>query len=136
MSYARLFYHFVWATKQREALITEHNRPAIFACIVHKVGEFKGYVHALNAMSDHVHLVVMVPPTVSLAQFIGQVKGSSSHLASHLPDTDPRVGFAWQDEYGVLSVSERHLPIVVRYVENQQQHHAANDLNAALERFA
>ena len=46
--------------------------------------EFKGTVRAINGMADHVHLVVTVPPTLPLSMFIGQIKGSSSHLASHV----------------------------------------------------
>jgi hypothetical protein len=60
------------------------NMQPIYACIVDKVAEFKGIVHAVHGMSDHVHLVATVPPTVAISRFIGQVKGSSSHLASRL----------------------------------------------------
>jgi hypothetical protein len=41
--------------------------------------------------------------------------------------------FAWQSDYGIITVSENQLPIVIAYVENQQQHHAANNLNKTLE---
>jgi putative transposase len=131
MPYCRLFYHFVWATKERLSLITDTNREPIFAAIAAKVDELKGMVYALNGMPDHVHLVTTIPPHLPLATFIGQIKGSSSHLASRLGG-DSTV-FAWQAEYGVVSVSESHLPIVVRYVNFQQQHHSAHTLNRALE---
>jgi putative transposase len=131
MPYSRLFYHFVWATKERAPLITEDNRESLYAVISAKVEEFKGVVHAINGTADHVHLVVTLPPTLSLARFIGQVKGSSSHLASRLAKDGG--AFTWQSEYGVVSLSESYLPTVVRYVHLQQQHHAANTLNRALE---
>lgn len=111
-------------------LITAHNREQLFRAMIAKVQELRGIVHALNAMPDHVHLVVTVPPSLSLAAFIGQVKGSASHLAARLPNAEP---FAWQAEYGVLSVSERHLPTVVQYVAEQQRHHAQHTLNTMLE---
>jgi putative transposase len=71
---------------------------------------------------------------MSVAKFVGEVKGCSSHLASRLIEgyLEP---FAWQIEYGVLSVSEFHLPVVVRYVVNQRKHHAEGSLNARLERI-
>jgi putative transposase len=133
MPYSRLFYHFVWATYDRLPLITAANQDAIYRAISQKVVDLQGLVHALNGMPDHVHLVVTVPPRVALATLIGQVKGSSSHLAGRLSDTDGARPFAWQQEYGVLSISEVHLPIVVRYVLQQQQHHADNRLNRTLE---
>ncbi len=133
MPYFRLFYHFVWATHERLPLITAANREPIHKCIAAKAQELGGIVHALNSLPDHVHLVVTVPPKVALATFIGQVKGSSSHLASRLKERAHPEPFAWQAEYGVLSISERHLPVVVRYVQNQQKHHAERTLNTRLE---
>lgn len=130
MPYYRLFYHIVWATRERLPMITPANREPIYRAIHAKVEEQRGVLHVLNGMSDHIHLVATVPPAVALATFVGQVKGFSSHLASRLPDARP---FAWQAEYGVLTISERHLPVVVRYVENQEQHHTQNTLNRRLE---
>jgi len=66
-----------------------------------------------------------------LATFVGQIKGNSSHVASRL--SNGSVTFAWQAEYGAVSVSESHLPAVVRYVRLQQRHHTVNTLNQKLE---
>jgi len=129
MPYSRLFYHFVWATHQRLPLITPHLRDSLYAAIRAKVKALGGITHALNGMPDHVHLVVTVPPNIALATFIGQVKGMSSHAVSGVSAQ----AFAWQHEYGVLSVSEAHLPTVVRYVTEQEQHHAENHLDRRLE---
>jgi putative transposase len=131
MPYSRLFYHFVWATKERFPLITERNQEPLYAAITAKVKEFKGLCYALNGTSDHVHLVVSLPPIVSLTTFVGQVKGSSSHLVSRLEAGQNH--FAWQAEYGVVSVSETHLPTIVRYVQQQQRHHAIDAIDMRLE---
>ncbi|MBM4423850.1 MAG: IS200/IS605 family transposase [Chloroflexi bacterium] len=131
MPYSRLFYHFVWSTHNRLPLITEANRDPLYAAMRAKVTELGGLTHALNGMPDHAHLLVTVPPKIALATFIGQVKGVSSHLASRLSTE----AFAWQREYGVLSLSESHLPTVVRYVVEQQKHHAENSVDERLERW-
>jgi putative transposase len=131
MPYCRLFYHFVWATKERLLLVTEFNREPLYAAIGAKVKELKGIVYALNGTDDHVHLVATVPPSLPLATFIGQIKGSSSHVASRL--SNDSATFAWQAEYGAVSVSESHLPTVVHYVRSQQHRHAENTLNQKLE---
>ena len=54
----------------------------------------------------------------AVGAFIGQVKGSASHLAAKLSAET----FAWQSEYGIISISENQLAIVISYVQNQQQH--------------
>jgi putative transposase len=131
MPYSRLFFHFIWSTKDRLPLITERNREPILAAIVSKTREMNGIVHAVNCTSDHVHLLATLRPTTPPSVFIGQVKGSSSHLASRLPDAAP---FAWQAEYGVVTVSESHLPTIVRYIREQEQRHAHCDVHSVLER--
>ena len=131
MPYSRLYYHIIWGTKHRLPLITEVNRQPIYAAIRAKVAAMGGMTHALNGPSDHVHLVATVPPNMSVARFIGQVKGNSSHLAARLDGGT----FAWQAEYGVLSISESHLSTVMSYVVAQQQHHASSHLNERLERI-
>jgi putative transposase len=131
MTYSRLFYHIVWTTKQRLPLITESNEAAIYRVICDKVAELNGIVHAANGMPDHVHLVVTLLPTLALANTIGQFKGSSSFIANRIAGQSQ--SFAWQKEYGVLSISESHVPVIIRYVEQQKQHHATNKLDARLE---
>ena len=129
MPYTRLFYHFIWSTKDRLPLITDENRTAIYSAIRAKVTALGGITHALNGMDDQIHLVVTVPPKIALADFIGLVKGNSSHLVTKLSDQP----FKWQNEYGLLSVSESHLPSVVKYVVEQQKHHSENMLDERLE---
>ena len=131
MPRTRLFYHFVWTTKHRQPMITERNRAAIHACVLAKAAEYDGVVHAINSVADHVHLLVTLPPAVSLAEFVAKAKGASSHLASRLgSDLTP---FSWQGDYGVMTVSEQYLEAVVRYVERQVQHHANRALIPDLE---
>lgn len=131
MPYYRLFYHFVWATKNRLPLITAAVRETLYANMRDKVIELEGQTHALNGMAEHVHLVATVPPKIALSEFVRQVKGSSSHWVNQTGTEK----FVWQREYGVLSVSESHLPIVVRYVLEQEKHHAQNRLDERLERI-
>ncbi|NLD71320.1 MAG: IS200/IS605 family transposase [Chloroflexi bacterium] len=134
MPYWRLFYHLVWATKGREALITtESLERTLIAGVRDKASEMGAIVHAVGCADDHVHLVVSVPPSVGLAAFVGQVKGASSHLVNHTLPLPQR--FGWQAEYGVVSFGEKQLPWVVDYVENQRRHHADRSTYASLERY-
>ncbi len=93
--------------------------------------ELDGIVHAVNGMPDHIHVVASIPPTITLSDVVRQIKGVSSHLASHMPGNNAL--FAWQRDYGVVSLSESQLPVIIRYVELQQQHHQTQTLDARLE---
>jgi putative transposase len=129
MPYTRLFYHVIWATKERMPLITNVNREVIYGAIRAKTAALGGIAHALNGIDDHVHLVATVPPAIALADFVGQVKGRSSREATRATGA----AFAWQSEYGLLSVSESHVPAIVRYVAEQQERHASGKLDERLE---
>ena len=131
MSYWRLFYHFVWATKDREPLIAAQIEVSLHKVIVAKAQELGGIVHAVGGIEDHVHLVVSVPPRLALSDFIRQVKGASSHFANHGVSLPYR--FAWQTEYGVISLANAHLNTAIAYVRHQRQHHNQATLIANLE---
>jgi hypothetical protein len=62
-----------------------------------------------------------VPPKISLARFSGEIKGNTSHFVNYI--IEPGVDFYWQEEYGVVSFSEKDLQLVVRYVHDQRNHH-------------
>lgn len=131
MPYYRLFYHFVWATKEQLPLITPDNEAAIYGVIRKKTSDLNGIVHAANGTQDHIHLAVSLPPVLAPAKFIGQIKGSTAYYVSKL--SGETGAFVWQDEYGVLSFSESHLPTILRYVDQQKEHHADNQLDQRLE---
>ena len=132
MSYWRLYYHFTWGTKKRLFLIEESFEAELHRVIAAKATELGAIVHAVGGIEDHVHLVVSVPPKLSLSRFIGQVKGNSSHFVNKV--VGPGYKFHWQAEYGVESFGEKNLPYVVRYVKSQREHHGESTTQNRLER--
>ena len=133
MPYSKLYYHFIWGTKNRLPLIDSALEPELYRVIVAKAQGMGGFVHAIGGIEDHVHLGVSIPPKIAPAKFIGDVKGNSSHYVNHV--IKPDFEFRWQDEYGVLSFGEKNLSVVVRYIHNQKQHHADGTLIAEMERM-
>ena len=83
MSYSRLFYHMIWGTKNREPLIQIEFEISLYNVIAAKAKDLGAFVYAVGGIEDHVHLVASVPPRIALADFIGQVKGNSSHWVNH-----------------------------------------------------
>ncbi|MGQ9668366.1 MAG: IS200/IS605 family transposase [Anaerolineae bacterium] len=116
-----LFYHIIWTTKHREAMILPQFQDRLYASIAKKSSTIGGIVHAVRGVADHVHLAVSVPPRIALAIFVGQVKGASAHFVNHV--ICPGFHFAWQDGYGVISLHESQLHTVVQYILCQAQHH-------------
>ena len=133
MPYWRLFYHIVFATKNREPLITPDIEDELHGYLTGKATALGAIVYAVNGIEDHVHIVASVPPKIALSDFIGQIKGAASHHINHLPG---RAGllFDWQRGYGVLSFGQKQLDWVADYARDQKRHHREGTIVAALER--
>ena len=124
MPFVQLFYHLVWATKDRQPLLLPALEPVVHVYLRAKATGLGGVLFALNGAEDHVHMVVSVPPRIALATFIGQVKAVASTRVNRARPGE--VQLLWQGEYGAFSFDARHLPHIVAYVEKQKQHHAEN----------
>jgi putative transposase len=124
--------HFVWATYQRHPLITDSVREPLYRCITAEVVRLKAEVLAIGGLADHVHLAVMFPATVSIGDFMKQIKGASS-AAAQGKMIDPESFFKWQEGYGAFAFHTNMIDDVVFYVETQEARHARNNLSPNLE---
>ncbi len=134
MPFWRLYYHLVWATHSREALILPTLEPHLYAYLVSKAAELNVYVYAVNGCSDHVHLLAAIPPKHAVAEVVRNLKGASSHFINHSLNLE--YTFAWQRGYGALSLGERQREVAQNYILRQKQHHGEGNVNAWLERDA
>jgi putative transposase len=133
-TYTEAFYHFVWATRQRGWFVTPEIERPLYRYIEQRCGAMRVHVYALNGMLDHVHLVVGLPATLSVSDFMEAIKGASSHYINHLPG-QPGCLY-WQPGYGLLTFAQSDLKRIVTYVENQKRHHADGKLSPKMERAA
>jgi REP element-mobilizing transposase RayT len=132
MSFWRLYYHLVWATKNRGHLIQPETENRLYAHIVRKAAELDVYVYGINGWYDHIHLLVAIPPKHAVADVVKRLKGSSSHYLNH--GGGLAYAFAWQRGYGALTLEERQRAKAEAYVRDQKDHHEQQTANAWLER--
>lgn len=71
-------------------------------------------------MSDHIHIFIGMRPTQSISSLVQNVKTETSKW---IKEQKFSVNFAWQEGYGAFSYSRSHVPNVIRYIQNQEQHH-------------
>ena len=100
--------HFVWATWDRQPLITEAVERDLYKYIEAVCADDHCKVLALGGMPDHVHLLVLLSNTVTMADFMRHVKGGSSRFIPKC--LTPGSWFAWQGSYGAFSVSQANIP--------------------------
>jgi putative transposase len=131
MAYWRLFYHFVWTTKNGDPLMTRELEPHVHRYLMSKGSELGAIMLALNGIENHLHVVVALPPRISPADFVKRLKGSSSRFVTRQFD----IPFGWQEGYGVFSISEGDVEAVVAYVRAQKERHRGGRLAAGWERM-
>jgi REP element-mobilizing transposase RayT len=131
-SYTQLYVHLVWSTWDRLPLVTPAIQEQVYACIIASCEKLSVQVIAIGGIEDHVHLLVRIPSTVSIAEVVKQVKGASSHLVTHV--LVPGEFFKWQGAYGAFAISKNHVNRVRDYVLNQKEHHRERRLISELER--
>jgi putative transposase len=88
-------------------------------------------------MPDHLHLLVGLRPDASLSDLVRDIKANSSRLINEKRWVMGR--FSWQEGFGAFSYSRSQLGTVIRYIENQPEHHAKksfrDEYTALLEKF-
>jgi REP element-mobilizing transposase RayT len=129
--YSELYYHYVWRTKGNLALIVPEIKGQLLSEIISKSRELGAYPLEVGGTVDHMHLLVGAPPTLLPSDFIGKVKGSTSHYVNHQLNSPCRLH--WNESYGVLSLAKRDVPAVRRYIQDQVSHHTRGTTNKKME---
>src|SRR5947209_2742512 len=78
--YTQLYIHLVWSTWDRLPLLTPELKATVYVCIQAECHALNTDVIATGGIEDHVHLLVRIPTTISIADLVKQIKGASSHL--------------------------------------------------------
>ena len=89
--------------------------------IYHILVKYGCHVHRIGGMPDHLHILVDIPPTESIASIMQKVKRESS-LAITVNRVLPRWN-GWQEGYGCFSYSRHDIPKITAYIRNQKEHH-------------
>ena len=71
-------YHLVWVPKYRYRVLQGNIAEEVENCIRAFTERQKSEIVELNVQIDHVHLLVLIPPKVSVSDFVGTVKGRSA----------------------------------------------------------
>ena len=75
-------------------------------------------IHTVGGTSNHIHVLLEVPKTRSVADVVRELKANSS---ARIRKSKPI--FAWQTGYGSVSVRPSAILAVKRYIQKQPEHH-------------
>jgi REP element-mobilizing transposase RayT len=122
-TYHQVYLQMVFAVKYRAAVLNRAWRNQVFGVIGNLINEANCKTIIVNGVEDHVHCFVGLRPVVSISELMKTVKAKSSKYINDHKLTPDR--FEWQDGYGVFSYHQSLVNTVFNYIQNQEQHHAA-----------
>ena len=121
-TYVQNYLHIIFHTKSKTTDILSDDLPRVHKYLGGIVRNQGGKLIEVGGMTDHVHMLVSLPKTVALADFMRIIKAESSRWLKTV-NAHYYGAFSWQEGYGAFSVSSSVLPKVVEYIRNQQEHH-------------
>ena len=134
-SFQSCLMHCVWATHQRSPVLSAEIRERLWPYLGGIARERDMKALAVGGVADHVHILVSLPATISVAQAMQLLKGNSSKW---LRETFPgllRAKFAWQEGYGAFSIGVSGIESTTHYIRAQEEHHRKKTFREEVEAF-
>lgn len=119
-SHTKYLCHFTWSTRSREARIDPSIEGEVYAYRTNLFQKHSDHVFAINAMSDHVHVIAQLKGEPSAAKVI---KDAKSYSSGWFKRRFGRAAFFWQRGFAGFSISQSQLDKAVNYVRGQKAHH-------------
>lgn len=120
-TYSQIYIQIVFAVDGRLSLIRDEFKEELYKYITGIVRNNKQKLIAINGMSDHVHVLIGLKPAMALADLVRDIKADSSDFINRKKWVRGR--FNWQQGYGAFSYGHSQLNTIIRYIQNQEQHH-------------
>jgi len=129
----RIWIHIIWATKNRERLITKQIKLKLLDHIRENAKAKNIFIDFINCEAEHIHATISLGSDQTISKVAQLLKGESSNWVNKknlIPGH-----FEWQDEYIAVSVSESTINKVRDYIKNQEEHHRKKSFTEEYEEF-
>ena len=120
-SLVKNYIHLVFSTKYREPLIDEAIESELYAYLGGICNQLECQPIKIGGFTDHIHILCMLSKKTALMKLVEELKSHSSKWIKTKGENYRN--FYWQGGYGAFSVNPAEMDVVVRYIENQKEHH-------------
>jgi REP element-mobilizing transposase RayT len=120
-TFTQIYVQLVFAVKNRENALRKEIRPHIFEYMSGILTNLKHKSIIINGISNHVHILFGLNPSISISDTVHDLKRSSTLFINKERLCIGR--FSWQEGYGGFSYSRSQISNVFKYIENQEEHH-------------
>jgi REP element-mobilizing transposase RayT len=120
-THTAITYHIVSSTKDRAPVLTQDRREDLFRYISGIIKNRSSHLYRINGVDDHLHILTSLHPTVTLANFVKEIKTGSAHW---IKENAIFSRFShWQEGYGAFTCSQHEIARLIEYIQEQEQHH-------------
>jgi REP element-mobilizing transposase RayT len=123
-SYSKIHIQIVLPVRSRESFIQPEWEDELYKYITGAVQGEGNKMLAINGVKDHIHFLFRMKPTYLISDGIRELKKSSNNYIRNTIKVCPK--FTWQPGFGAFSYGEWDLDRVIKYIQNQKEHHKKN----------
>jgi len=132
-TFTQQYVHLIFAVKNREAMLNKDIRKRVFEYISGIITAMNHKSIIVNGVSDHVHILIGLNPSISISDTVHDIKRNSSLFINK--ERLCKGKFAWQEGYGGFTYSRSQLENVYHYIQNQEKHHEKSTFKAEYVEF-
>ena len=124
-SFRQILYHIIFRTKNSAKTLPITDSDDLYRYIWGIIKNKNCTLLRINGMEDHIHVLSDLHPSIALADYVREIKASSSHwlkINSNFPAFD-----GWAEGYAALTYAWRDKDLIVDYIKNQREHHKQTD---------
>jgi REP element-mobilizing transposase RayT len=120
-SLSKLYVHTIFHVKNEQIIIRQEDEKELYAYMGGLIKQTFSDPIKIGGTHNHIHVLANMSKNISLAKFLEEIKKNSSRWIK-TKDVHYR-NFAWQGGYAGYSVSQSKVEVVLKYIENQREHH-------------
>ena len=132
-SYRQILYHIVFRTKYGKSCLVEEFSSELYAYITGIIKNKNCFHYQINGIEDHIHILSDLHPSIALADYLRDIKTSSSiwlKQTGKFPEFE-----GWADGYAALTYGWKDKDVIVNYIKNQKKHHKSENFEDELRRL-
>lgn len=132
-TFSQIYIHIIFAVKGRDSLIHTSWEDELYKYISGIVKNKGQKMLAINGMPDHIHFLIGMKPSCCLSDLIREVKKSSNEFINQ--NKLSIINFQWQNGYGAFSYNHSSLDYIIKYINNQKEHHKKQSFKEEYKQF-
>ncbi len=133
MAFRQILYHIVFRTKFSKKTLNQANVQELYKYIWGIIKNKNCTLFRINGMEDHIHILSDLHPSISLSDYVKDIKVASSKWAKQNRIFTDFEG--WAKKYAAFTYSYKEKQALINYIKNQQEHHKTENFKDEIERL-